>query len=334
MIIKSFEEKKIDLINQKMHLLYGENQGQITDLIDSSFKKKFNNNIYQYDEGEILNNEEILFNEIQNKSFFDENKLIIINRSSDKIKHLIEQIVEKNLEDINIILISGILEKKSKLRSLFEKNKKLVCIPFYKETDQSLMNLAIKFCNEKKIQLSNQLINLIIKRAMNDRHNLKNELKKIETYSLNKKKITEEDILKLTNISENYSISVLIDNCLIKNEKKIKEILNENNFSLDECIQVIRTFLFKSKRLLALSIQMEKSKNIDTVIAMARPPIFWKDKEIIKKQLKLWSKEKIKKLIQKINLTEASIKKNSRNSIIILIDFIFNETSVDANNIL
>ena len=334
MIIKSFEEKKIDLINQKMHLLYGENQGQITDLIDSSFKKKFNNNIYQYDEGEILNNEEILFNEIQNKSFFDENKLIIINRSSDKIKNLIEQIVEKNLEDINIILISGILEKKSKLRSLFEKNKKLVCIPFYKETDQSLMNLAIKFCNEKKIQLSNQLINLIIKRSMNDRHSLKNELKKIETYSLNKKKITEGDILKLTNISENYSISVLIDNCLIKNEKKIKEILNENNFSLEECIQVIRTFLFKSKRLLALSIQMEKSKNIDTVIAMARPPIFWKDKEIIKKQLKLWSKEKIKKLIQKINLTEASIKKNSRNSIIILIDFIFNETSVDANNIL
>ena len=334
MIIKSFEEKKIDLINQKMHLLYGENQGQITDLIDSVFKKKFNNNIYQYDEGEVLNNEEILFNEIQNKSFFDENKLIIINRSSDKIKHLIEQIVEKNLKDINIILISGILEKKSKLRSLFEKNKKLVCIPFYKETDQSLMNLAIKFCNEKKIQLSNQLINLIIKRAMNDRHNLKNELKKIETYSLNKKKITEEDILKLTNISENYSISVLIDNCLIKNEKKIKEILNENNFSLDECIQVIRTFLFKSKRLLALSIQMEKSKNIDTVIAMARPPIFWKDKEIIKKQLELWSKEKIKKLIQRINLTEASIKKNSRNSIIILIDFIFNETSVDTNNIL
>ena len=334
MIIKSFEEKKIDLINQKMHLLYGENQGQITDLIDSVFKKKFNNNIYQYDEGEVLNNEEILFNEIQNKSFFDENKLIIINRSSDKIKHLIEQIVEKNLKDINIILISGILEKKSKLRSLFEKNKKLVCIPFYKETDQSLMNLAIKFCNEKKIQLSNQLINLIIKRSMNDRHNLKNELKKIETYSLNKKKITEGDILKLTNISENYSISVLIDNCLIKNEKKIKEILNENNFSLEECIQVIRTFLFKSKRLLALSIQMEKSKNIDTVIAMARPPIFWKDKEIIKKQLKLWSKEKIKKLIQKINLTEASIKKNSRNSIIILIDFIFNETSVDANNIL
>ena len=334
MIIKSFEEKKIDLINQKMHLLYGENQGQITDLIDNVFKKEFNNNIYQYDEGEVLNNEEILFNEIQNKSFFDENKLIIINRSSDKIKNLIEQIVEKNLENINIILISGILEKKSKLRSLFEKNKKLICIPFYKETNQSLMNLAIKFCNEKKIQLSNQLINLIVNRSMNDRHNLKNELKKIETFSLNKKKITEEDILKLTNLSENYSISVLIDNCLIKNEKKIKEILNENNFSLEECIQVIRTFLFKSKRLLALSIQMEKSKNIDTVIAMARPPIFWKDKEIIKKQLKLWSKEKIKKLIQKINLTETSIKKNSRNSIIILIDFIFNEISIDTNNIL
>ena len=169
---------------------------------------------------------------------------------------------------------------------------------------------------------------------MNDRHNLKNELKKVEAFSLSKKIITEEDILKLTNLSENYNISILIDNCLIKNEKKIKEILNENNFSIEECIQIVRIFLIKSKKLLALSIQLENTKNIDAVIANARPPIFWKEKEIIKKQLKLWTEKKIRDLIQRINLTETQIKKNSTNSINILMDFIFNETRTNTNNFL
>ena len=333
MIVKPQALDKIN-VDANFFLFYGKNEGLKSECIKKILKIGKKQNVFKYDEKQIQEEKENFFENVLSNSLFENEKTIIINHSSDKIHDVVRELIDRNIKNIKILINSGVLEKKSKLRSLFEKNKKLVCIPFYKETDQSLMNLAIKFCNEKKIQLSNQLINLIIKRAMNDRHNLKNELKKIETYSLNKKKITEEDILKLTNISENYSISVLIDNCLIKNEKKIKEILNENNFSLEECIQVIRTFLFKSKRLLALSIQMEKSKNIDTVIAMARPPIFWKDKEIIKKQLKLWSKEKIKKLIQKINLTEASIKKNSRNSIIILIDFIFNETSVDTNNIL
>jgi DNA polymerase III subunit delta len=332
MIIKSFELNKIIPKKQKIHLLYGENQGQISDLIHNVFKKKNSNNTHQYEEAEVLSNEEIIFNEIQNQSFFEEDKLIIINRSTDKIKDLIEQIKEKKINDVNIVLISGILEKKSKLRSLFEKDKQLVCIPFYKETEQSLVNLTISFCKDKKINISRHLINLIIKRSMNDRLNLKNELNKIEAYSLGGKEINEQNILKLTNQSENYSISTLIDNCLTKNEKTIKEILNENNFSGEECIQIIRTFLMKSKRLLVLSTEVENTKSIDTAIATSKPPIFWKDKEIVKKQLTIWTTEKITKLIKRINLAELLIKKNSANSINILLDFIFKETSKNINN--
>jgi len=332
MIIKSFEYNKIDLNKQKIYLLYGENQGHINDFINNIFKKKFSGNIHQYEEAEIITNEEIIFSEIQNKSFFEKEKLIIVNRVTDKIKDLIEEINEKKIDDINIILISSILEKKSKLRSLFEKNKKLTCIAFYKETDQSLINLASTFCKEKKINISQQLLNLIIKRSMNDRGNLKNELNKIEMYSFGKKEIDEQSILKLTNQAENYSIGTLIDNCLVQNEKKIKEIIKENNFSIEECIQIIRTFLLKSKKLQILSIVVEKTKNIDAAIDSSKPPIFWKDKEIVKKQLKIWTKVRIIKLIKRINTAELLIKKNSANSINILLDFIFKETSRKINN--
>ena len=332
MIIKSFEEKKINLSNQKIHLLYGENQGQINDFINSFFKKNFQKATYHYEENEILANETIIFDQLLTKSFFDKNKLIIIRRVTDKITQIIEKIIEKNISDINFILTSNILEKKSKLRKLFEKKNELVCIPFYKDKEQSLINIITNFCKEKKINLSRQMINLLIKRSMNDRQNLKNELFKIEAYLINKKVINEEEILKLTNLSENYDISTLIDNCLLKNEKKISDILNENIFSVDECIKIIRIFLTKSKRLLLLSLKIEKLRNIQEAIDTHKPPIFWKDKEILKKQLNIWSVSKIKNLINRINSIELLIKKNSSDSIIILLNFIHAETSENVSN--
>ena len=328
MILKSFEEKKINLINQKIHLLYGENQGQINDFLKNVFKKNFKDEIFTYDEVEVIKNENLVYEKLQTKSFFDEKKLIIINRSTDKIKNLIEDIILKNFDDVNIVLISNILEKKSKLRSFFEKNKELVCIPFYKDTEQTLINLVTDFCKDRKINISRHNINLIIKRSMNDRQSLKNELQKIETFFINKKQITEDDILKITNLAENYSISELIDNCLVKNKKKITEILNENNFSIDECIQIVRIFLIKAKKLLSLSIAAREFKSIDKAISSHKPPIFWKDKDMVKNQLRFWTEKKIKDLIVRICELELLIKKNSMNSINILLNFILQETSV------
>ena len=332
MIVKSYEERKIDITKQKIHLLYGENQGQIKDFIDIFFKKKFKDSIYQYDEIEILNDENIIFDTIQTKSFFEDKKLVIINRVTDKFKNIIELIKEKELSDINIILISNILEKKSKLRNLFEKDKNLVCVAFYKDTEQTLSNLVTKLCRDRKINISRQLVNLIIRRAMNNRQSLKNELDKIEAYSSNKVKLDEEKILKLTNVSENHDINTLIDNCLIKNRKKIIEIINDNNFLTEETIQIVRIYLAKAKRLLNLAYEIKKTNNIDSAIITHKPPIFWKDKEIVKNQLKIWSTDKLNELIVRISSLELLIKKNSHNSINILIDFILKETVKNSNN--
>ena len=329
MIIKSYEVSKIDLKKNFFFLFYGENEGYKKQIIEEKFRKIYIENIYTYEENEILQNQESFFNTILTKSFFENEKLIIINRATDKIKTIVDEILEKEIDDLVLIVNAQILDKKSKLRSLFEKNKRTICVAFYTDNNQTLSSIINNFFRENKIPISQQSINLIVQRCRGDRLNLQNELEKIKSFTKNKKIIDIKDILKLTNIAENYSVSELIDNCLAKNKKRTINILNENNYSLDDCILIIRTFLIKSKRLLRLSKEIDNNKNIDEIISSFKPPIFWKDKDIIKQQIQSWSYSNIKNLIYKINETELIIKKNSINALNILSDFIIEQTTIN-----
>ena len=333
MIIKSFEIGKINLNKNKFFLLYGVNQGHKNELIEEKFKKSYSDNIYYYEESEILSNEEVFFDNIMTKSFFENEKLIIINRATDKIKNLIEDVLEKDIDDLVLVLNSNILDKKSKLRSLFEKNKETVCIPFYSDNNQILSKMVNNFFQKNKIPISQQSINLIVERSRGDRQNLRGELSKIENFIKNKSKIQVKDILNLTNLAENYDVSELIDNCLAKNNRKTVNILSENNYSLEDCILIIRTFLIKSKRLLKLSKQLQTNKDIENALSSFKPPIFWKDKEIVKQQMRNWTCSNIESLIYRINEVELLIKKNSASSINILSDFIIEQSTVSNNKI-
>ena len=330
MIFKVYELAKIDVSKNKYFLFYGENQGHKNEVIQK-FKKSYLESIYQYDESEILNNIENFFNTILNKSFFENTKLIVINRSTDKMKDIMEEVIEKKIEDSIFILNSNTLEKKSKLRAFFEKNKKTVCTAFYEDNAQTLFSISSEFFRSRKIPIAQESLNLIVQRCRGDRQNLKNELEKIESFLIDKKKFKVEELLKLTNLAENYNVSELIDNCLAKNKKKTINILNENNYSIEDCIIIIRTFLIKSKRLLKLAEELEVKKDLDKTISTFKPPIFWKDKEVVKQQMNNWSSINIKKLIYKTNEIEYLIKKNSNNSINILSDFIIEQVSLSNN---
>ena len=330
MILKSFEIKKINLNVTRLILFYGKNEGLKNEALEILIKNK--NNISNYDEKEVLDNENNFIENILSKSLFEQNKIIVIKRATDKILKIIETLHLKNLEDISFILNSDNLEKKSKLRSIFEKDKKLICVPFYPDNDQTLSKLAYSFLKDKKISISPSNLNLIVNKCSGDRENLINELKKIEYFTKNGKKIDSENLSKLINLSENHSISELIDNCLAKNKKKIIGILNENNFNNEDCIMITRSFLIKAKKLLALSKEFESNKNIDLTISSAKPPIFWKEKEITKQQIYKWKPKNIKELIYKLSETELLIKKNINNSINLITDFILGQSSSETNS--
>jgi len=239
----------------------------------------------------------------------------------------VEEVIEKNIDGVVLVLNSNSLEKKSKLRSLFEKSKLAVCVAFYEDNNQTLSAITNQFFRSNKILISQQVINLIVGRCRGDRQNLNNELEKIKSYAQNKNKIEVEDVLKLTNLAENYSVSELVDSCLSKNKKRTINVLNENNYSSEDCVLIIRTFLIKTKRLVKLCKEQLRIKNLDSIVTGFKPPIFWKDKEIIKQQIRSWSYNQAENLIYEVNEIELLIKRYPQNSINILSNFIIEKTS-------
>ena len=330
MIVKAFELSKININNYNLYLLHGKNEGLKKAIISEITSSYENIEIQKYDEKQILENQELFMDEILSSSLFYAEKLVIINQTTDKILKNIEYIYNKKINGLILIINSDFLEKKSKLRNFFEKEKELISVPFYPDTTQTLSFLANKFFKEKKISISQSNINLIINKCNGDREFLENELSKIEFFLYNKKSIETHELSKLINLIENHSISDLLDNCLINNARKVLIILNENNFNNEDCIIIIKTFLAKTKKILKLANNYAKNNNLEMTISESKPPIFWKEKDAVKQQLQKWKPDMLKKLIANINQVELELKKNSQSSLSILMNFIFEQISIKA----
>jgi len=332
MIVKFYQIKDVNINKNKFILFYGVNEGLKKEEISKLTNKEKKENIIKYEEKEVLENSENFLNSIYSKSLFEDKKIIIINQASDKILNLINEIIEKDIKDISIILNANNLEKKSKLRTFFEKNKETICVAFYADTTSALLVYAQNFLLKNNIKLSQENLNLIINKCNGDRGILKNELEKIRSYVLEGKNITHKEIIKLINLVEDYSVAELVDNCLAKNIKKTLTILNENNFSKEDSIVIVKTFLFKLKKLLKLVKEYSLNKNISETIQNAKPPIFWKDKEIIQQQIIQWNPKKLGEAIIDLVELELQIKKNYENTIFTISNFIINSSKSKTNN--
>ena len=324
MIIKNFELEKLKSLKFNIHLIYGNNEGLKEDIIDHYYLKDFKGETLKYEEEEILKNKNDFISNLFTPSLFKVDKLVIISRVSEKFTGLLNEILDKEIIETKIIIKTSNLEKKSKLRNFFEKEKKVICTPVYEDDTRSLNLVIQNYLREYKLSLSQEIKNILIERSKGDRINLINELTKLKNLLIGKKKISVEDVLKLSNLAENYSVFELSDNYLAKNSKKVSNILNENNFSPEDCILIIRTILSKSKRLLKIRSEVDNNKNLEKVLSSLRPPIFWKEKDIVKKQVQSWSTNEVKEIIYKINDLEVLVKKNNVNSMLFISNFVSN----------
>ena len=330
MIYKAFELKKIP-DNAIFYLLYGKNEGLKKDCVNEILKKN-DGKVFNYEEKQVKDEAGSFYENILSGSLFESNKIFIINRASDKIFETIQDLIDRKIKNIKIIINAGILETRSKLRSLFEKNKDLVCVPTYPDNNNTLTKLTAFFFKKENIAISQQNINMIVDKCNGDRNNLNNELNKIKNYTLSKKKISAQEIFRLINLSENHELSELIDSCLAKNKSKTINILNENNYNAEDSIVILRTFLSKAKRILKLAIQLNQNKDINKTINSAKPPIFWKEKEILRVQLEKWKPNKIEDLIKDLNDIELKIKQNYNYSTLIITNFILEQSLTKINN--
>ncbi len=331
MIIKPFSLSELKNNDFKFCLCYGENEGQKDEIISNFFLKGFKGEIIKYDEKQILENKESFYEVCLNESLFESKKIIIVLRVTSKLFEIIKDLIEKKVENKKIIFNAGILDKKSKIRNLFEKDKSLVCIPFYQDNNLSLFKIANDFFKKNNISISSENINLIVEQCAGDRRNLKNEMDKILNFSFKKNKVSQEEILKLINLYENENYFELIDSCLSKNHTKVCKIINNKSFSKNDSIILIRSFLSRIKRLIELKKLYAEKGDIKETINTFKPPIFWKDKEIVQRQMEVWSSQKVFKLLDKVTMLEISFKKNYDLSNNLIFDLLLN-TSIRSNS--
>ncbi len=324
MILKSFEIDKINLEINKLILFYGKNEGfknNVTEILIKKFST-----VIKYDEKEIVENKTEFIESLLNKSLFDNKKLIIIRRATDKIYKILEEVSNQNIEETTILINSDSLDKKSKIRNFFEKSKTNVCLAFYPDNQKIMLDIANNFIKKNNLSISQSNLNLIISKCAEDRGQLINELNKLALFGKSGREINIGVIEKLTNVLENHDISLLVNYCLVKNRKKLVQILNENNFSNDDVVQIIRIFLNKSKKIEILSSHFKKNNNINLTISSAKPPIFWKEKKIVEEQIYKWEPQEIRNLIFKLNELELTIKKNINSSVQIMTNFMLEQT--------
>ena len=326
MLIKSYEILKKDLNFLNSFLIYGENTGLKQDIVKSVIKLKEKNKIkykqFKFEEEEIIKNQNYFFNLIFSVSLFDKKKVIFVNRTTDKLFNLISEISKKNIKDILIFFEANQLEKKSKIRNLFEKDKNLVCIACYQDNNFDLIKIINDEIKQTKIKLSTESINLLIERASGDRNNLRNEVNKLKSFALNKQMVSYDQVKELTNMVGNYQNDYIVNICLNGDLKKLNKILNENNFSFEDFLILLKIFSKKIHRLLKIKIFNRLEKNLDQIFNQIKPPIFWKEKEDVKKQVRLWNEKKLNLIIKKINEIELNCKKNHELSSNITLDFL------------
>ena len=338
MIIKSYEIKKnkSNLLKFNFFLMYGENLGLKKD-IKEIIKNVIQNNtsdteIISLYQDEILENKQNFYDLIYSGSLFGNKKVITIHKATDKMFNEISDIYNKYPESIYLILFSDILEKKSKLRIFFEKEEKTICTPCYLDNEKDLEIIAITELKNNNIKLPREAINLLIEKSNSDRDNLKNEMKKIISYSLNKKNLDIYEIKSLINFSGNYKSESFINECLSGNLKQYKKIISEIYIGAINHVLLLRILSNKINRLLKIKEQNNLSNNLDSLINTCKPPIFWKEKPIVKQQLNIWNLSDLKKILSEINDTEIMCKKNPQISNAIFFN-LFSEICKKANNI-
>ncbi|MBL6857667.1 MAG: DNA polymerase III subunit delta [Pelagibacteraceae bacterium] len=319
MILKSYlVEQNIEILKSyRATLIYGENNGIKNDIKEDIKNKNKNLEILNFFENDLLKND-LLYENIANQSLFAKKKIIFIQEATDKIFNQFEECSQKYNSDNQIYIFANNLEKKSKIRQLFEKDKNLAIFACYEDNERTLINYISKELKGFK-GLTGEIINLIIDNSGMDRIIIKRELEKIKCFFI-EKKISKNEVFEILNIKNNSDFNQIRDSALTGQKARTNKLLSETEISNDDAIFYLNILNYRIMRLHEIIAIIGNNKNnSEEILSTIKPPIFWKDKPIIMQQLKKWDKEKVKKTLLEIGEAEILMKKNYnlRNDIII-----------------
>ena len=319
MILKSYlVEQNVEILKKyQSTLIYGENDGIKDDIKKTIKEKNKNSEIIIFFEEDVLKRN-LLYENVFNQSLFSNKKIIFIQEASDKIIYKITECLEKENYNIQIYIFANLLDKKSKLRKLFEKNTKLAILPCYRDNDRTLINYINQDLKDYK-GLTGEITNLIINNSNMDRKIIKNELIKIKDFFIGKK-INKKEIFDILNIKNSNDFEEIRDKVLLGDIKSINKLLSETNILSEDAFFFLNMLNYRIMKLQEIIIISKKNNNnMDQVIQNLKPAIFWKDKPMIVQQLKKLNQKTLDQVLKEIGETELLMKKNSylRNDVVI-----------------
>ena len=308
MIYKSYiVENNIETIKEHLVLIYGENIGLIEDLRKQIKFRNKQNKVLNFDQDTILNKKEIVLNELRNLSLFEQEKIYFINQVNDKILDFIDDLDIKN-NNQKIYFYSEILQKRSKLRSFFEKTKECAIVPCYLDNQVGIKKIIIEKLNGFS-GLTPQNLNLIAENCNLNRTKLNNEIEKIKTFF--KDKIIDHDKLEtLLDLKINEDFSQLRDAAFSGDKTKTNKLLNETVIEQEKNIFYLNILNQRISKLKEI-IKLPKNENIELKLEKLKPPIFWKDKPQFIIQSSKWTQNKLEQMQNKTFSYEVVIKSNS-----------------------
>ena len=305
MLYKSYLiEENINNLNKELFLFFGENIG-----LKEEIKKKIklvnsSSEILYFNQDEILKNNQQIFNEFNNFSLFEKEKIIFIDQVNDKILETIKEI-DKKFDTQKMYLFSDLLDKKSKIRNYFEKSNHCGAVACYADNEISIKKIILTRLKGFE-GLSPNNINLIVENSNLDRVKLNNEISKIVDYFQDKKILTNK-LEKILDSAINDNFNAIRDGALNGNKISTNKLLNETVINAEKSIYYLATV---NQRINKLS-EVNDSKNIEETLNKMKPPIFWKDKPNFIIQAKKWDTKKIKSMLDKIYRLEIVFKTNS-----------------------
>ena len=289
--------------------MYGENEGLKDDVKKLIIEKYKDAEIINLFQDEIIKNNNLLFNNLNNNSLFNEKKIFFLYEISDKIFNIIQEVVESKNEDVQIFIFASILDKKSKLRNLFEKKHSLAIIPCYQDNERSLsVYIKTKLNNYKGV--TQEIINIIINNSKLDRRIIKNEIIKIKDF-FSKKVINRNELEILLNIRTNDNFEEIRDASLLGKKDKVNQLISETEFLPEDTFNYLYQMNMRINKLLEVKSINASIRNEELALDSVKPKIFWKDKPVYIQQLKKWDEEKLERALTKIFDLEVLMKRNS-----------------------
>ena len=332
MILKSYllENNPNNLNQYNSILFYGENNG-----LKDDFKEKINilnkdAEVITFYQEDILKDNNILINNIVNESLFNSKKIIIINEANDKILVSLEEVLEKVNENIKIFIFCNLLDKKSKIKNSFEKDKSFAIIPCYQDTERTLINYINNTLKNYK-GLTGEIINLVIENSNLDRRTIKNEIKKIKRLFVDKI-IDKKKLIELLNFRLDNNFENIRDATILGDKEKVNKLMGEMEFHESDTFMYINQLYIRFNRLIEIK-QIEKTtKDNELAMESIKPKIFWKEKPIYSKQSRKWDLDRLKITLSRISNTELLMKTNSAIRNEILLKFLLINICLMANS--